>query len=65
MNEVNFKTATELAALLAEKKISARELMQAQLDGIRAVDGKIRAFLSVDEADALAQADAADARRAA
>ena len=65
MNEVNFKTATELATLLAEKKISARELMQAQLDRIRAADGKIRAFLSVDEADALAQADAADARRAA
>lgn len=65
MNELNFKTASELTNLLAEKKISARELMQAQLDRIRAVDGKIRAFLSIDEADALAQADAADARRAA
>ncbi|MBQ9758297.1 MAG: Asp-tRNA(Asn)/Glu-tRNA(Gln) amidotransferase subunit GatA, partial [Opitutales bacterium] len=65
MDSLNFKNASELATLLAEKKISARELMQAQLDRIRAVDGKIRAFLSIDEADALAQADAADARRAA
>ena len=65
MDSLNFKNVSELATLLAEKKISARELMQAQLDRIRAVDGKIRAFLSIDEADALAQADAADARRAA
>lgn len=65
MENLNFKTATELASLLAEKKISARELMQAQLDRIGKTDGKIRAFLSLDEKDALAQADAADARRAA
>lgn len=65
MDSLNFKNVSELATLLAEKKISARELMQAQLDRICAVDGKIRAFLSIDEADALAQADAADARRAA
>lgn len=65
MSDLNFKTATELSAMLAEKKISARELMQAQLDRIGKTDGKIHAFLSFDEKDALAQADAADARRAA
>lgn len=65
MDDLSFKTALELSAMLAEKKISARELMQAQLDRIREIDGKLRAFLSVDEDDALAQADASDARRAA
>lgn len=65
MSELNFKTATELAAMLAEKKISARELMTAHLERIGKIDGKIRAFLHVDEEDALAQADASDARRAA
>jgi aspartyl-tRNA(Asn)/glutamyl-tRNA(Gln) amidotransferase subunit A len=35
--------------------------MQACLDRIQAVDGELRAFLSLDAADALAQADAADA----
>lgn len=64
-DNLNFKTAAELSAMLADKKISAREIMQAQLDRIRKNDGAIRAFLSLDEADALAQADASDARRAA
>lgn len=65
MENLIFKTASELAALLAEKKISARELMSAQLDRVREIDGNVRAFLAIDEADALAQADASDARRAA
>lgn len=63
MTELNFKTAAELASLLEAKQISSRELMQAQLDRVRALDSKLHAFLSLDEADALAQADAADARR--
>lgn len=63
MSELNFKTAAEFASMLDAKQISSRELMQAQLDRIRALDGKLHAFLSIDEADALAQADAADAHR--
>ena len=65
MSDISFKSATELSALLADKKISAREILSAQLERVRALDGKIGAFLSLDEKDAFAQADAADARRAA
>lgn len=62
---LNFKTATELSALLASKKISARELLQAQLDQIRKTDGTVHAFLSIDEAAAFKRAEESDARRAA
>jgi aspartyl-tRNA(Asn)/glutamyl-tRNA(Gln) amidotransferase subunit A len=53
-------TISELSARLARREISAREVMQSCLDQIARVDGRIHAFLSVDEADALAQAEAAD-----
>ncbi|MEZ5276802.1 MAG: Asp-tRNA(Asn)/Glu-tRNA(Gln) amidotransferase subunit GatA [Opitutaceae bacterium] len=58
------KTALELGSLLADGSISAREVMSAHLDRTKAVDGSVGAFLSYDEADALAQADASDRRRA-
>jgi len=58
-------TLTELSALLAARRISAVELLQAVIARTRAVDGRVRAFNSFDEADALAQAAASDARRAA
>src|SRR5258708_31754865 len=51
----------ELTPKLARREVSAREVVQACLDRIRLVDGQIRAFISFDTADALAQADAADA----
>jgi aspartyl-tRNA(Asn)/glutamyl-tRNA(Gln) amidotransferase subunit A len=57
---LNRLTISELAAKLAKREISAREITQSCLDQIRRVDGKIHAFISYDEADALAQADAAD-----
>ena len=50
----------ELAAGLRAGTFSARELTQACLDQIRRVDNSLHAFLSCDEADALAQADQAD-----
>jgi len=50
---------------LARREVSAREAMQACLDQIARVDGQLHAFLSYDARDALAQADAADQRRAA
>src|SRR5688572_12255969 len=56
----NQLTISELTARLAGREVSARETMQACLERIRRVDGKIKAFLSYDTADALAQADAAD-----
>jgi aspartyl-tRNA(Asn)/glutamyl-tRNA(Gln) amidotransferase subunit A len=57
---LNQLTIFELAARIAKKEVSAREAMQACLDQVRRVDGRIKAFLSLDTADALRQADAAD-----
>jgi aspartyl-tRNA(Asn)/glutamyl-tRNA(Gln) amidotransferase subunit A len=57
---LNQLTISELSAKLAKREVSAREAVQACLDQIDRVDGKIHAFLSHSAADALAQADAAD-----
>ena len=57
---LNSLTISELAAKLARRETSAREVTQACLDQIQRVDGNIHAFLSYDSPDALAQADAAD-----
>ena len=58
-------TAAEMSAKLAAKEISATELTQAHLDRIQSVDGQIHAFLYVAADQALSQAGAVDARRAA
>jgi aspartyl-tRNA(Asn)/glutamyl-tRNA(Gln) amidotransferase subunit A len=60
-----YKTAAELSRLLEAKEISAVELMKETIERVRAVDGKVQAFNHFDEEDALAQAAASDARRAA
>lgn len=57
---LNGLTISEAADGLRSKKFSARDLMQSCLDRVKKVDGKVKAFLSYDEKDALAQADAAD-----
>jgi aspartyl-tRNA(Asn)/glutamyl-tRNA(Gln) amidotransferase subunit A len=57
---LNQLTISELRAKLAGREVSAREATQACLDQIRRVDEKIHAFISHNDADALAQADAAD-----
>ena len=64
-SELIYQPATELAALLEARRISSVELTQAFIDRTRAVDDRVKAFNSFDEADALAQARASDARRAA
>lgn len=51
----------QLASRLQARTISARELTQHCLDQVRRVDGSLHAFISCDEANALAQADQADA----
>jgi len=51
---------TELGTRLASREVSSREALQACLDQIDRVDGQVKAFLSIDRRDALAQADAAD-----
>ncbi|MEI6862400.1 MAG: amidase family protein, partial [Verrucomicrobiota bacterium] len=63
--ELHFKPIAELAALLDAKKISSVELTQAVVARTKALDGRVKAFNSYDEADALAQAAASDVRRAA
>ena len=50
----------ELAAQLAEKKISSIELTQTFLDRIRELNPRLNAFITVDENKSLAQAKAAD-----
>ncbi len=57
-------TMTEAAALLAEKKISSQELCQAYLDRISQIEPSVKALLSLDAENVLAQAKAADQRRA-
>ena len=56
---------TTLAARLAAREISAVELMQAVIARTNAVEPRVQAFNSRNDADALAQAAASDARRAA
>jgi len=65
MPDVHYLTIHEAAGLLRARTVSARELTQAALDRIAAVDGEVQAFLTVTAERALAQADAADARLAA
>jgi len=65
MSTPNQLTISELTTRLAKREISARAATQACLDRVEKVDGQVRAFLSYDAADALAQADAADQALAA
>ena len=59
-----YSTAAEMAAALSKKEITSVELTKAHLDRIYAVDGKLNAFLHVDNRGALEQAAAVDAKRA-
>ena len=58
-------TIHQAQALLRSGQISSVELTQALLDRILAVDNDVRAYLSLLPEEALAQAEAADRRRAA
>jgi aspartyl-tRNA(Asn)/glutamyl-tRNA(Gln) amidotransferase subunit A len=57
-------TAAQLSDALGSSTVSAREVAQAHLDRIAAVDDGIHAFLHIDAEGALAAADAVDAARA-
>ena len=65
MNPLVTKTAADLIALMDAGQASAREVVDAHLARIEAVDGDVSAFLSVDADRARASADRVDARRAA
>jgi aspartyl-tRNA(Asn)/glutamyl-tRNA(Gln) amidotransferase subunit A len=65
VTELLHSSAADLAALIASGQASSREVTQAHLDRIDAVDASVRAFLHVDGERALAAADAVDGKRAA
>src|SRR6266702_253690 len=55
-----FKDATELATLIRTKQLSSREVVQAHLDRVAAVNPKINAVVTLMADEALKGADAAD-----
>ena len=57
---LNTLTISQLRQQLAKREVSARELTQACIERVRKIDSQIHAFLSLDEQDALRQAEAAD-----
>jgi aspartyl-tRNA(Asn)/glutamyl-tRNA(Gln) amidotransferase subunit A len=59
------RTAAQLADALAAGETTSVEITRAHLDRIAEVDGAVHAFLHIDAEGALAQAAAADERRAA
>ena len=63
-SELHYRTIADLAAQLAAKELSSVDLMRSVITRTRAVEPRVHAFNSCDEADALAQAAASDARRA-
>ncbi len=62
---LHFRTIADLAAALDAKQLTSVELTAAVIARTKAVEPRIHAFNSFDEGDALAQAAASDARRAA
>lgn len=62
--ELHYQTIAELSARLGRGELTSVALMQAVLARTSAVEPRVGAFNSRDEADALRQAAASDARRA-
>jgi aspartyl-tRNA(Asn)/glutamyl-tRNA(Gln) amidotransferase subunit A len=62
-NPLYYKTAAELSDLLNRGEITSMELTQFVIDRTKEVDLRVRAFVSFDMEDALAQAEASDQRR--
>ncbi len=60
MNELVWKPITELTRLIATKEISPVEVVQAYLDRIDALDGRLKAFITVCRDEALAAARSAE-----
>jgi amidase len=61
--DLAFAGAATQARLVASGEVSARELAEATLERIEALDGRLNAYRVVRPERALADADAADARR--
>ncbi len=65
VSDLTRRSAAELAEAMAAGDVSAREVAQAHLDRIAAVDEAVHAYLHVDSDGALATADRIDSARAA
>ena len=65
MTDLTRLTGHELAARLRQGEVSSREITAAHLDAAERQNHALNAWLLIDRAGALAQADAADARVAA
>jgi aspartyl-tRNA(Asn)/glutamyl-tRNA(Gln) amidotransferase subunit A len=63
--DLSYLPVTELAPLIESREISPVDLVEAQLARIDKLDGVLRAYISVDADNALAQAKAAEAEIAA
>ena len=57
---IHYRDATMLAALIRTRQLSSREVVQAHLDRIAAVNPRINAVVTLMTEDALNAADAAD-----
>ncbi|MGY2083410.1 amidase [Blastococcus sp. SYSU DS0539] len=64
-DELCTRPATELAALVRDRQVSARELLDAHLARIERLDPQVNAIVTLDAEGARAAADAADAAQAA
>lgn len=65
MSALHFNTIAELVDALAAGTTTSVQLTQAIIDRVKSVEAQVQAFNSHDADDALAQARASDARRAA
>ncbi|HWQ11297.1 MAG TPA: Asp-tRNA(Asn)/Glu-tRNA(Gln) amidotransferase subunit GatA [Roseiflexaceae bacterium] len=65
MTDLFALTLADARQILARREVSSVELTRALLERIGVVDGLVRAYLTLDAEGALAQAAAADERRAA
>ena len=57
MNDLGFKPAGDVAALVRGGEVAAREVVTAALERIEAINGRVNAFIEVDAERALAAAD--------
>ena len=64
MADLCWLTIHEARTLLDRGEVSSEELTRAMLDRITAIDGRLRAYITVLAESALAQSEAADRRRA-
>ena len=64
-DDLCFRPATELAAMLRDGEVSARELLDAHLDRIERLNPGVNAIVTLDAEGARTAADAADAALAA